>query len=140
MVSLTPRPMRPEEDTYVRDLHALCHPEELAPAPFWYFAHPTLVLEAAHRLIGYASFTLSPMPKKGYVAYGADLGVHPEDRGKGYGRLLHEARCRIARDLGALDFVGTTTPDNTPMIRIFAASGLRHTTSALGRDFYIGRV
>lgn len=129
------RPMRPDEEFAVRELRRRCHSGEV-PLGF-YFVHPTLVLEQDSEVIGFTSFTLSPMPE-GYVAYGVDLCVAPEYRGLGHGRALHAERARLCREHGAVDFVGTAEPGNEPMIRILASAGLSRATSADGRDIYIG--
>lgn len=120
---MTPRWMVPSEDAGVRALFARCHPGNTPRPPHWFQAHPTLVVYDDLRLVGFTSFVLAPC-SKGYVAYGHDLCVAPERRQEGLGTLLHAARCRIARDLGAVDFVGLTAPDNTPMIAIFERQGL----------------
>lgn len=134
------RPMYPDDEKHVRELHALCFPDSSETPPFFYFAHPTLVIAAAHRLIGFTSFTLSPDAKKGYVCYGVDLCVHPDDRRQGHARRLHAERCRIARDLGALDFVDSVDPVNEAATHLLVASGCRYVSSAEGRDFYVGRL
>ena len=131
--------MRPNEDAAVRDLYHLCHPDFATPGPYWHFAHPTLVLTVKGRIVGSTSFMLSPDAKRGYVCYGADVCVHPAHRKVGYGRQLHEARCAIARDLGAIDFVGTVEPGNTAMVTILSRAGHKM-SSALDRDFYIERL
>lgn len=115
--------MHPTEDWGVRSLYARCHPGAPPPPQNHYQCHPTLVLYDSVRLVGFTSFTLSPTPK-GYVAYGYDLCVAPERRQEGLGALLHTTRCRIARDLGAIDFVGVTAPDNAAMVAIFTRAGL----------------
>ena len=122
MVSLI-RWMTPQDEVWVRGLHRRCHPDAPPRPDHFYQCHPTLVIPLAPSVIGFTCFTLSP-PTKGYVAYGVDVCVDAEHRGKGYGRALHAERSRIAKSLGAIDFVGLTTPDNEPMARIFAACGI----------------
>lgn len=140
MVSVIPRPMRPEEDDAVRELRRACFPGAALPPPRWYFAHPTLVIEAAHMLVAFTSFTLSPHAKKCYVCYGVDLCVHPDYRRRGYARVLHEARCEIAKSLGAVDFVATVKTDNAASKALFVALGYRRVSVAHGHEFYVGKL
>ena len=108
-------------------------------ARLWW-AFPTLVMPHGAEIIGATSFTLSPDAKRGYVCYGVDVLVHPDHRRQRLGTLLHEERCRIARELGAIDFLGTVEPGNVAMARILTASGGRHISSGAGRDFYVERL
>ena len=120
----TPRWMTLEDEPDVRRLFAACHPGALARPKHWYQAVPTLVLGGPRHVMGFTSFTLSPTDK-GFACYGQDVCVDTAVRGAGYGRLLHLARCGIAKSLGAVDFIGLTAPDNRAMIRIFEGQGLK---------------
>lgn len=132
--------MRPDEEAAVRTLRQTCFPGVDPPPPLWHFAHPTLVIEADGALVASTSFTLSPHAKKGYVCYGSDLCVHPDSRRQGYARLLHAARCEIARSLGAVDFVGTVKADNQASRQFFLSAGYQRIAADQGHEFYVGRL
>ena len=136
MVSVTIRWMRPDEAEQVREMFAILHPKRPVPNPCIF---PALVADAGDRLVGYTMFTLAPT-EKGYVCYGVDHGVLPKYRRQGIGREMHEERCRLAREAGAIDFVGTVRKGNKPMIRILESAGHLYRSSGAGVDFYIGRI
>ena len=129
--------MRPDEEAKVRACRRVCHQSGDDPLDGFYVAHPTLVVEVKGRVIAFTSFTLSPT-EKGYVCYGVDLCVRPDNRRQGIGRALHEERCRIAKEHGATAFVGTVEPGNEPMIRLLDTAGFPYASSAEGRHFHIG--
>ena len=51
------------------------------------------------------------------------IGVLPEFRGKGFGKILHARALETLRVLGAERYSGSTEPENEAMIRIFRANG-----------------
>ena len=59
-------------------------------------------------------------PTTGTLLY---VAVLPERRGEGLGRALHAFGLSELARRGARDYVGSTDPDNAPMIAIFAANG-----------------
>lgn len=118
-------------------LYAAVYPAHPPRDPRAWWAFPTLVIPRGTEIIGATSFTLSLDAERGLVCYGVDHLVHPEHRRQGLGTLLHEERCRIARELGAIDFVGTVEPDNKAMSSLLIASGGHYISSGAGRDFYV---
>ncbi len=52
-----------------------------------------------------------------------NIGLVPEYRGRGLGRLLHARGLHDLKHLGATRYVGSTDILNVPMRRIFAANG-----------------
>jgi GNAT superfamily N-acetyltransferase len=117
------------DDQAVRELFAACHPGWRPCPPFWYFAHPTLVIRDRDRIIGFTSFAVSIAPildRQAYeddVIWGRDVCVHPEYQGHGLGLMLCEERLDVARDLGLHFFIGTTWASNRAMIAIFERQG-----------------
>nr|WP_256521942.1 GNAT family N-acetyltransferase [Halobacillus sp. A5] len=52
------------------------------------------------------------------------FGVLPEFRRQGRGRELHHlALTKLRKEFGASDYIGATSHNNTPMLRIFEANG-----------------
>lgn len=128
-----PRQMRDYEDKDVRELFKLCHLRQPEPLSFWYFAHPTLVVEIDDKIVGSTSFTIVIVPGFGSTLYGKDLCVHPDYRGHGIAELLHTARLSIGGLVGASTFMGMTHKDNMKMIRILEKSGM-HRCIPVGND------
>lgn len=122
---MTPRPMRADEEQGVRKLYAQAHPFWPARSEMWYLAHPTLVLEQHGAIVGFTSFSLGSMTGV-LLLHGQDIAVDLSVRGAGFGRVLHDARVAIGRDVQATMFSGFTQPDNEPMQRIFLACGYHH--------------
>ena len=127
------RPMAPVDEPAVRALYEACYPHRPPRAGGWYFAHPTLVLEHRGTVLGSTSFSVSPPPTEdlarrlvhgGEMGWGHGVEVRPDQRGKGFGWQLAEARHQVLRDLGIDFFIGMTQPDNGAMIAIFARQGL----------------
>ena len=139
-VSVTVRAYEHGDMLALDRLRAAVYPGEPKRDPRMWWAFPPLVVPRKAEIIAATTFTLSPDAKRGYVCYGVDHMVHPDHRRQGIGTLLHEERCRIARELGAIDFLGTITPDNDAMKAILVASGGRHISSGAGRDFYVVRL
>jgi GNAT superfamily N-acetyltransferase len=130
------RPFNLDKDAAAAQrLHALCHPSWPDRDSQWWFAHPTLMLEEAGAVIGMTSFSLSfpPTPElaqsvqkagSGEVCYGHGVWVDPDERHKGYGDALADARHAYAHGLGARFFIGMTWKGNTSMRRIFNRQAL----------------
>ena len=57
------------------------------------------------------------------VASIMDMGVVPEHRGRGYGRLLQRHALTVAKHFGLSHVVSGTAPENAPLIRAFAKNG-----------------
>lgn len=130
--------MRLDEEAWVRDLAAACHPDWPARPEGWYTAFPTLVMETrTGGVIGYTSFAINTSMGLLMVA-GQDIGVHPAARGDGLGAVLHRARLELGYGVGARMFCGPTQPDNTAMIRIFEAEG-HHACQQLPKYFPDGK-
>ena len=53
------------------------------------------------------------------------FGVVPEQRGKGYGAVLHRLSLGLLKSLGATTYVGSTDESNRHMKRIFEKNGCR---------------
>ena len=51
------------------------------------------------------------------------FGVIPEERGKGYGKILHHISLEIMKQFHATYYVGSTDEENNHMIGIFKANG-----------------
>ena len=117
-------PMQPDDEKQVREVYALCHPEQPARASDWYWAYPTLVLVQENRVVGFTSFSLSPGPSGVLTLFGNDVCVTPGCQGRGFGWELAQARLDVGRTLGATAFIGITAVTNRPMQRIFERQGL----------------
>lgn len=106
---------------WLRDLVARCHPTRtLWPRAYW-FAFPTYVIQHPRTLalIGYSSVSV-----QGNLMQGIDMGVDPDFRSRGIGRILMFSRLRLCRELGIVtQIVGATQADNVPMVRLFDQAG-----------------
>lgn len=137
----TPLPMTAEQEAQVRGLYHICHPAMGIQPPFWYFAHPTLVVCEEDQIIGFTSFTLTVMPGFGSTLYGIDVCVHPEHRGKGIAEALHAARLTIGHSVGARTFMGVTRKDNKKMARILTMSGIHSCVDTSDQDvLFVGPI
>lgn len=116
-------PMRAEDESDVKDIYKLCHPAWPERAPFWYFAHPTLICLFDKRVVAFTSFTLTVMPGFGSTMYGIDVCVHPEFRGQGIADKLHAERLKIAKAVGATTFMGVAHRGNKKMATILKRAG-----------------
>lgn len=135
-----PRTMFANEEDKVRELFKLCHLDMPEPPPFWYFAHPTLVVDLDDKIIGSTSFTVTVAPGFGSTLYGKDLCVHPEYRGKGIAECLHAARLTIGQRVGATIFMGATDKNNKKMASILKKSGM-HECVSIGNDIlFVGPI
>ena len=89
------------------------------------FAHPiffyelgdnALIVEEDGRLIGFLlGFIVFKAPKTGYVHL---VGIHPDFRRKGVGRLLYETFTERCRGLGCHRMKAITTPGNEGSIAL----------------------
>lgn len=89
--------------------------------PIGTFAHPiffyelgdqALVVEQGSELIGFLlGFTITPSagPRTGYVHL---VGIHPDHRRRGVGRLLYDRFAAECRDAGCVRMKAITTPGN----------------------------
>ena len=136
-----PQPMLSEQEAQVRGLYHMCHPAMSIQPPFWYFAHPTLVLCENNQVVGFTSFTLTIMPGFGSTLYGMDVCVHPEYRGRGIAETLHAARLTIGHSVGARTFMGVVRKNNKKMAAILIKSGM-HTCIETNIDdiMYVGPI
>ncbi len=98
--------------------------------PMANFAHPmffhelgdnALIVEEERRLIGFLlGFVVFGSPKTGYVHL---VGIHPDFRRKGVGRLLYETFTERCRDLGCERMKAITTAGNEGSIKFHHALG-----------------
>lgn len=107
---------------WLRELVERCHPTRNDwPRAYW-FAFPTYVIQHPRNpaLIGYSAVSV-----QGNLMQGIDMGVDPDFRGRGIGRILMFSRLRLCQQLGLVTtIVGQTQEDNTPMVRLFEEAGL----------------
>lgn len=98
--------------------------------PISTFAHPiffyelgdnALIVEHEGRLIGFLlGFIVFRQPKTGYVHL---VGIHPDYRRQGVGRLLYEQFTERCRALGCLRMKAITTAGNEGSIRFHQVQG-----------------
>jgi len=98
--------------------------------PISTFAHPiffyelgdnAIVVEDDGRLIGFLlGFIVFKAPKTGYVHL---VGIHPDYRRQGVGRLLYENFTDRCRSLGCLEMKAITTAANEGSLRFHDAMG-----------------
>jgi GNAT superfamily N-acetyltransferase len=98
--------------------------------PISTFAHPiffyelgdnALIVEHEGRLIGFLlGFIVFKTPKTGYVHL---VGIHPDYRRQGVGRLLYEKFTERCRGLGCVRMKAITTAGNEGSIRFHQAQG-----------------
>jgi GNAT superfamily N-acetyltransferase len=123
----------------VDKLYAACHPTWPAKPSGYWWGHPTLVLEMAGEVIGSTSCTISFAPAetlvkllrrdRAEVGWGHGVYVMPQQRGKGYGWELAQARHQALLSLGINFFFGMTQPDNVAMMAIFKRQQLTRSAS-----------
>jgi len=53
------------------------------------------------------------------------IGLLPEERNKGYGRIMHSKSLDILKKQGAVKYIGSTNINNKPMIRLFVLNGCK---------------
>ncbi len=98
--------------------------------PMATFAHPiffyelgdnALIVEQDGRLVGFLlGFIVFKAPKTGYVHL---VGIHPDYRRQGVGRLLYETFTERCAGLGCLRMKAITTAGNEGSIRFHQALG-----------------
>jgi GNAT superfamily N-acetyltransferase len=128
--------MREGDVAGVQDVFAACEPTWPTRSPLWWWAHPTVVMEADGRIVGYASFSISlpPTPelasaRRAEIGWGHGMAVHPDYHGQGIGRQLAAYRSDVMRALGLRFFIGHAQPGNQAMAAIFRAQGLEATVT-----------
>jgi len=111
--------------------------------PISTFAHPiffyelgdnALIVEEEGKLVGFLlGFLVFNTPKTGYVHL---VGIHPDFRRKGVGRLLYETFTERCRGLGCGQMKAITTPGNEGSISFHNALGWTSTEieDYAGRD------
>jgi hypothetical protein len=62
-----------------------------------------------------------------------NFGLIPEERGKGYGRIIHSKGLMILKDMGLKTYLGSTESNNYAMLRVFRINKCRRT---LIQNFY----
>ncbi len=60
------------------------------------------------------------VPNKGSLFI---VGLVPEYRGQGFGRVLHAKGLELLAEMGVENYVGSTDLANAPMLRVFEANG-----------------
>ena len=98
--------------------------------PMANFAHPmffyelgdnALIVEEDNRLVGFLlGFIVFKPPKTGYVHL---VGIHPDFRRKGVGRILYETFTERCRGLGCERMKAITTSGNEGSLRFHQALG-----------------
>jgi len=96
----------------------------LLPRLFFEHFRPTsFVVEVDSRLKGFlVGFRSQTNPSVAYIHF---VGVAPESRRKGYGRILYEHFFDIARDLGCSEVHSLTSPVNTGSVHFHRCMGFR---------------
>jgi len=90
---------------------------------FEHFQTTSFTLTEEHDLAGFlVGFRSQSSPSVGYVHF---LGVRPDVRAKGYGRLLYERFFSIASGLGCTEVRAITSPVNESSIRFHLRLGFR---------------
>ncbi len=91
------------------------------PIFFWELGDNALVVEDEGQLIGFLlGFIVFKAPKTGYVHL---VGIHPDHRRKGVGRVLYEKFSERCEALGCVRMKAITTPGNEGSIRFHEAVG-----------------
>ena len=129
------RPMTRKDLAQVQALTRLGHPGWSKTRAWYLTDHRTLVAEEGGEIVGYTTYGITPERH----AFGRDVVVHPDWRGKGIGGMLHGARLAEAKERGATHFVGQTPDANEPMRRILLAwGGLPTVANQDGRAYVNG--
>ena len=91
------------------------------PIFFYELGDNALIVENDGRLIGFLlGFIVFKPPKTGYVHL---VGIHPDYRRQGVGRLLYENFTERCRGLGCLRMKAITTAGNEGSLRFHQAMG-----------------
>jgi GNAT superfamily N-acetyltransferase len=94
------------------------------PIFFWELGDNALVVEEDGRLIGFLlGFLVFKTPKTGYVHL---VGIHPDYRRKGVGRLLYEQFTARCLSLGCTRMKAITTSANEGSVKFHEAMGWSH--------------
>ena len=80
----------------------------------------TLFFEEAGEVVAYAWAT--PLAEIGYVRH---VVVHPDHRGRGYGRVVMEELAARFRAAGCTKWSLNVKPDNQPAIRLYRSVGMK---------------
>ena len=125
--------MNPDEEPKVRSIHRAVYAAAEPPSLF-YYAYPTLVLEAEGALLGYTSYSIGP-DELGLVLYGIDVAILPQFQRQGYGRRLADERLRYGRNVGCDRFLGATQEYNPAMRAILERQGFEELPMRLPNAF-----
>ncbi|MBS2016545.1 MAG: GNAT family N-acetyltransferase [Deltaproteobacteria bacterium] len=91
------------------------------PIFFYELGDNALIVEDAGRMVGFLlGFIVFKAPKTGYVHL---VGIHPDYRRKGVGRLLYETFTERCRGLGCERMKAITTTGNEGSIKFHDALG-----------------
>jgi len=134
------RAMLQEETLRVRELYAMCYPGRATQPPGWYFVNPTFVALDGSRVVGFTSCNVTLLPGYGQVMYGKDMCVHPEYRGRGIAKTLHEIRLALGREVGARIFMGVAFKDNVAMGEILKKAGAHECLTVEDGTLYTGLI
>jgi len=120
-------------------------PRTQATIDAWFAAkaacgHPVLGLEdGSGKLLGFASYgPFRPQPAYKYTVEHS-VYVHPEERGKGYGRKLLERIVREAAERGIHAVVGAIDADNEASLALHESLGFERVGSLPQVGFKFGR-
>ncbi|MFJ3671225.1 GNAT family N-acetyltransferase [Streptomyces sp. NPDC090106] len=122
---LQPRDVREAELQELSLLDRESFPEE--PYPYFVlrqmfdiYAGHLLVLDDGTALKGYVLCGTAPDLSRSWVL---GLGITPDERGQGFGRLLMEEALRRLRDLGVREVALTVAPANKTAILLYESLG-----------------
>lgn len=102
----------------------------------WFINGYILVACEDEKLVGYAVHSYF-QDANGMTAYGMNMAIHPEYRGRGLGEKLHRSRLEWARRDGADQFVGHLDRPNPALERIFRKYGARNPVESSLGTLYI---
>ncbi|MHB1643622.1 MAG: GNAT family N-acetyltransferase [Acidithiobacillus sp.] len=96
----------------------------LLPRLFFEHFQPTsFVVEENERLVGFlVGFQSQSNPTVGYIHF---IGVHPDARTKGYGRLLYQHFFAVIARLGCTEVRAVTSPANESSVRFHSRLGFQ---------------
>jgi ribosomal protein S18 acetylase RimI-like enzyme len=64
-------------------------------------------------------------PEKPGLGTLLEIGLKPECRGKGYGRIIHAHGLELLKQMGAKKYLGSTETTNYAMLRVFEINGCK---------------
>ena len=126
MTDIILRPLGPEDYlpiiTVIDEWWGGRHMADHLPRLFFdYFRDTSFLAESGGERVGFlAGFVSASSPDIAYVHF---IGVSPEFRGSGLGRMLYEAFFAAARARGCVEVRAVTHPVNTPSIAFHRAVG-----------------